>query len=270
MDPLTLATHITIAGFISLFLVDASGKDPVWLKVLKYLAFVAAIAVSISTGSRSGWVMIPLLVSLWLIGLKGAKSSTQAFLAVTAVSLACFAVYWGSDVVHERISRGLQDILDYAGGVNRDTSLGIRISLWRANWILFLQSPLYGWGFRGVPELSSVPAIAPFLTPLFESFFVHSGGHNEVLQSMMRMGVLGLTSRLLLFVVPLLAFARAVRSSLARRRTAGYLGLTVVIGYLTASASMEVFNLIYAASFYGLLLATFGAMAFSDTPHESK
>jgi O-antigen ligase len=266
MDPLTLATHITIAGFISLFLVDANGRDPLWLKGLKYLAFVAAIAVSIVTGSRSGWVMIPLLVSMWLIGVRGARSNAQALLAVIAVSLACFALYWGSDVVHARLIQGAQDIVNYVTGVNRDTSLGIRISLWRANWILFLQSPLYGWGFQGVPRLASVPEIVPFLTPLFESFFVRSGGHNEVLQSMMRMGVLGLASRLLLFAVPLVVFARAARSAIARRRRAGYLGLVVVIGYLTASASMEVFNLIYAASFYGLLIATFGSVALDRNP----
>jgi O-antigen ligase len=261
MDPLTLAAHITIAGFISLFLVDAGGRDPIWLKALKYLSFFAAIAVSISTGSRSGWVMIPLLVSLWLIGVRGGKSVRQIVLTVAAVSLACFAFYWGSDVVHERISRGWQDVLEYFSGGDKDTSLGIRISLLRANWILFLKSPLYGWGFKGVPALSSVPEIAPFLTPTFESFFVLSGGHNEVMQSMMRMGALGLLSRLLLFVVPLVVFARAARSAANGRRRAGYLGLIVVIGYITASASMEVFNLIYAASFYGLLVATFGCVA---------
>lgn len=261
MDPLTLAAHITIAGFISLFLVDADGPDPLWRKALKYLGFGAALALSIATGSRTGWVMIPLLIAVWLIGVKGAKSNVQALLAVIAVSLACFALYWGSDVVHERVSKGIQDILDYATGVDRDTSLGIRISLWRANWILFLKSPLYGWGFQGVPRLAGVPEVAPFLTPLFESFFVRSGGHNEVLQSMMRMGVLGLASRLLVFAVPLVVFARAAHSPVARRRCAGYLGLVVVIGYLTAGASMEVLNLIYAASFYGLSVAVFAGVA---------
>ncbi len=182
-------------------------------------------------------------------------------LSVLVVSVACFALYWGSDVVHERIAKGLQDVAEYFSGGDKDTSLGIRISLLRANWILFLKSPLYGWGFQGVPALASIPEIAAFLTPLFESFFVRSGGHNELMQSMMRMGILGLASRLLLFGVPLVVFAQAVRSPVARRRTAGYLGLIVVIGYLTASASMEVFNLIYAASFYGLLVATFAGVA---------
>lgn len=266
MDPLTLATHITIAGFISLFLVDAVGRDPLWLKGLKYLAFVAAIAVSIATGSRSGWVMIPLLVSLWLIGVKGAKSTRQVLLSVLAVSVACFALYWGSDVVHVRVAKGLQDVVEYFSGGDKDTSLGIRISLLRANWILFLKSPLYGWGFEAVPALSSIPEIAAFLSPLFEGYFVRSGGHNEIMQSMMRMGILGLASRLLLFGVPLVVFAQAVRSPLARRRSAGYLGLIVVVGYLTASASMEVFNLIYAASFYGLLVATFAGVALDKNP----
>lgn len=266
MDPLTLATHITIAGFISLFLVDASGRDPLGLRALKYLAFIAAVAVSVATESRSGWVMIPLLVSLWLIDARGAKSIRQVLLSVLAVSVACFALYWGSDVVHDRIARGLQDLSEYFSGGNKDTSLGIRVSLLRANWILFLKSPLYGWGFQGVPALAAIPEIGAFLTPLFESFFVRSGGHNEVMQSMMRMGTLGLASRLLLFGVPLVVFARAIRSPGADRRLAGYLGLIVVIGYVTASFSMEVFNLIYAASFYGLLVATFAGVALARDP----
>ncbi|HMA09853.1 MAG TPA: O-antigen ligase family protein, partial [Ramlibacter sp.] len=266
MDPLTLATHITIAGFVSLFLVDAVGPDPLWLKGLKYLAFLAAVAVSIATGSRSGWVMIPLLISLWLIGVRGAKSARQLLLTALVVSVACFALYWASDVVHARISKGVQDVLEYFSGGDMDTSLGIRISLLRANWILFLQSPLYGWGFQGVPALASIPEIAAFLTPMTQGFFVHSGGHNELMQSMMRMGILGLVSRLLVFGVPLAVFVQAVRSPVARRRTAGFIGLVVVIGYLTASFSMEVFNLIYAASFYGLLVATFGGVALDKSP----
>ena len=31
---------------------------------------------------------------------------------------------------------------------------------------------------------------------MFEQYFVRSGGHNELMQSMMRMGTLGLVSRL--------------------------------------------------------------------------
>jgi O-antigen ligase len=102
---------------------------------------------------------------------------------------------------------------------------------------------------------------------LVEQFFVHSGGHNELMQSMMRMGLLGLVSRLMLLLVPLVLFTRAARASLQRTRMAGYLGLTVVIGFIAASMTSEVFNLIYTASFYGLLVAALAAMVLAEEVH---
>lgn len=264
IDPLTLAQHITIAGFICLFCVDASGTDRGWQRLLKYSAFFAAIAVSLATRSRTGWTMVPILAGVWLIGLKRNNTFVRISLALLAVVAGCIAAYWTSDVVHTRVDMAAQEVIEYFSGGNRDTSTGIRLSLYRANWLLFLRSPLYGWGFEGTPALSSIPEIAVFLTPMAEGYFVHSGGHNELMQSMMRMGVLGLASRLLLFLVPLFLFAKAAGASLPRRRIAGYLGLTAVIGYMAASFSSEVFNLIYAASFYGLLVAALAATAFYE------
>ena len=264
MDPLTLAQHIAIAGFICLFCVDASGRDPGWLRLLKYAGLAAAIAVSLGTYSRTGWTMVPILAAIWLIGVKRHNSPVHIFLVLAAIVLGCVATYWVSGIVQERVNNAVQDVVLYFSGGNRDTSLGVRLSLYRINWTLFLQSPLYGWGFGSMPVLSSFPEIAPLATPMVEQYFVHSGGHNELMQNMMRMGVLGLASRLMLLLVPLVVFTRAARASSQRTRMAGYLGLTVVIGFITASMTSEVFNLIYTASFYGLLVAALAATALAE------
>lgn len=264
IDPLTLAQHIAIAGFICLFCVDASGRDPGWLRALKYAGGAAAIAVSLGTHSRTGWTMVPVLLAIWLIGVKRLNSPVHVSLVLVGIIMGCIATYWVSDIVQDRVNTAVQEIVSYINGGNRDTSLGIRISLYRINWTLFLQSPIYGWGFRDMPELSSTPTIAALATPLVEQYFIHSGGHNELMQSMMRMGVLGLVSRLMLLLVPLVVFTRAARASLQRTRMAGYLGLTVVIGFITASMTSEVFNLIYTASFYGLIVAALAAMALAE------
>lgn len=266
MDPLTLAQHVSIAGFLCLFCVDANGRDPLWFRLLKYAAFAAAMAVSLATESRTGWTMVPVLAALWLIGIKGHNSKTRIVLVLGAVAASCVALYWVSDIIHERVTLAVRDAVAYFNGSNRDTSLGIRFSLFRINWLLFLQSPVFGWGFNGTPALTVMPEIAALATPMVEQYFVHSGGHNELMQSMMRMGVIGLVSRLLVLLVPLALFTRAARSLEPRRRLAGYLGLVVVIGYAAASLSSEVFNLIYAASFYGLLVAAFGAAALAEQP----
>jgi O-antigen ligase len=264
MDPLTLAQHIAIAGFICLFCVDASARDPGWLRLLKYAGVAAAIAVSLGTYSRTGWTMVPILLAIWLIGVKRHNSLAQVSFVLIAIVLGCVATYWVSGIVQERVNTAVQEIVWYFSGGNRDTSLGVRLSLYRINWTLFLQSPIYGWGFRDMPMLSSTPEIAALATPMVEQYFVHSGGHNELMQSMMRMGVLGLVSRLMLVLVPLVVFTRAARASLQRTRMAGYLGLAVVIGFIAAGMTSEVFNLIYTASFYGLIVAALAPTALAE------
>jgi O-antigen ligase len=82
----------------------------------------------------------------------------------------------------------------------------------------------------------------------------------------MRMGVVGLASRVLIYVVPLCIFIAAARSVTPRVRQNGYLGLVVVVGYVTAGLTSEVTNLIYAASFYALLVAVFAAGALPRRP----
>ncbi|WP_332815775.1 O-antigen ligase family protein [Ramlibacter sp.] len=261
IDPLFLSQHIMIAGFLCLYSLHAWGRDPLALQWLKLVALGAALAISVGTESRTGWVMAPVLLVLWLVGMRHRGSARSMAGAIAVVALACLAVYLASDTVRIRIDEIGRDIRSYLDGSSRDSSVGLRISLFRANWALFLQHPWTGWGYESLPDLKTVAAVAPFYTPLLDHYFVQSGGHNEFLQAMMRMGVVGLASRLLLFLVPLWIFARAAHSADRGRRINGYFGLVVVIGYLTASASTEVINLIHAASFYALLVAVFAAGA---------
>jgi len=261
IDPLTLGQHITIVGFMCLFCVDASRRDGHALRLLKYAAFMAAIAVSIGTQSRSAWVIVPVLAGLWLIGLKRCNNPPKIGLALLAVLAACLLLYACSPIIQLRANEAVAEYAQYFNGGNRDTSPGLRLSMWRANWLLFLEHPVFGWGFSQPVDLQSVPHIRGFWTPMFETWYTKHGGHNEILSSMMHTGVFGLASRVLVFAVPLLVFANASRSLVQRRRVAGFLGLALVLGYLVASINTEVFNLVYIASFYGLLVAALASTA---------
>ncbi|TFZ08164.1 O-antigen ligase family protein [Ramlibacter humi] len=264
IDPIVLSQHTMIGAFVCLY--SLRRREPLWLRALKLAGAAAAVAVSVRTGSRTGWTMAPLLLVLWLLKARGGATARTVAASVALVALACFAVYFASSTVHVRINDAVNDVRQYAAGTFLDSSVGIRISLYRANWIFFLQHPWFGWGHSTLPDVKTVPAIAAFYSPLFETNFVGAGGHNEFLQAMMRMGSVGLASRLLLFLVPLWVFVAAVRSGDPARRQNGYYGLVLVIGYLTASITPETTNLIHAASFYAQFVAVFAAGALAREP----
>ncbi|MBA2960732.1 MULTISPECIES: O-antigen ligase family protein [Ramlibacter] len=263
MDPLTLSQHMMIAAFICLFLVQPS--DPAWRKATMAAAIGLAILVALGTQSRTGWLMIPILLTVWLM--RGRRLTTRQLAgSVSAVAVACVLAYWCSPVVQLRVDTVGIEVAAYASGANLDTSVGLRLSLYRVAAHLFVDRPLLGWGFATLPDIRTIPAITPFYTAALQSYFIGAGVHNEFLQAMMRMGLAGLLSRLLIYAVPLAIFVQACKSSAPRVRQNGYLGLVVVVGYLTASFTSEVTNLIYAASFYALLVAVFAAGALPRRP----
>ncbi len=261
MDPLTLSQHAVIVGFMCLFMVNMNGREPVLLKALQYGAFVAAIAISVGTKSRSGWILLPVLGLLWLVGLRRHRRPLELVLALSAVVALCLALYGWVPVVRDRVDLAALEIGQYFHGGDRDTSTGLRISMWRANWVLFLEQPWFGWGYTRPADLHAVPEIMAFLTPMFELWYTKHGGHNEFLSNMMQTGLPGLVSRLMVFGVPFVLFCSAIRSGTPRRRVAGYMGLALVLGYAIAGINTEVFNLVYTASFYGLMLAALAATA---------
>ncbi|MFD0667488.1 O-antigen ligase family protein [Ramlibacter sp. MAHUQ-53] len=259
MDPLMLAQHAALVGFLSLFLVRAD--DTAALRALKLAGWLAGLGIALATGSRTGWLMLPLLALLWLASTGRLRRPLHLALALGALALAALALYALSPVVRTRVDLVATEIPAYLAGANPDTSIGIRLSLFQVAWAAFLEHPWAGWGFTTLPTPEALPATAALWTDLMRATFIHSGTHNEWLQHMMRMGVLGLLARAALYLVPLALFARAALAGEGPARTAGYLGLVVVGGYLTASFTSEVSNLVYLSTFYGTMVAAFGAIA---------
>lgn len=263
MDPITLSQHTVVFGFMCALLVGERTERPQLQRLLLLAAFSLALAVAVRTQSRTGWLIVP--VAALLVVLKHSRSrNTHLPLALLALLALLVAVYFAIPNVRFRIGEAINEVWMYMDGGSRDTSIGVRLSLFRTNLILFTERPLFGWGYALTPDITSIAAVRQFHTPLFHQYWLNSGGHNEYLQSMMRMGVVGLAARLLVLGIPLLVFASATRSGDANRRRNGFLGLVVTLGYLMSGMTVEVFNLSYSVSLYALLVAVFAAGALPN------
>ena len=259
VDPLSLSQHSMMLAFLCLFTLEKGEPWPA--RLLKLAGMVAGLAVAVSSGSRTGWTMAPLLAPLWFLSRPWMGGWVRRGLGLALVLVALLAIGWGSTVVHQRVGDLISDIHLYFSGENPDTSVGVRISLFRVAWAAFLEKPLAGWGFSVLPTAATLPDTAALWTQTMTGYFVNSGTHNEWLQALMKMGLPGLVSRVFMYLLPMALFIQAIRSSDEVRRQSGYLGLVVVIAYLASGMSSEVSNLIYLSSLYGLMMAGLGAMA---------
>lgn len=255
VDPLTLGQYSLMFGALSLFSINIVEDDRVWAIAYKVAGVVAGFGTSLVAESRSAWAALPLIAVVWLTMVPRIRRPWQIAAGVIAVAAGCILVYQLVPSAHARVGEALSDLTLYFHGGNKDTSLGLRLSMWRATWQLFLQSPLSGYGDSHLPPLAAIPATASFATPTLQEFMGVSGAHSELLQSTIRSGIFGVISTVLIFAVPAVVFLRAAVSSDRRVRAAALYGLCYIAALFSFGLATEAINLKFLATFYGLMIA---------------
>ncbi len=260
VDPLTFGGYALVIGFTCLFLLNVK-KDRLFLSALKLLGFACALFLSVGSGSRSGWMAIPFVLALWVfINRKNTKLVINVSLVL--ISALVIALFLNENLQH-RVLSIFQEI--YAWMTNQankeEGSGGMRLTMWRMSWVLFLESPLYGYGDPvGYKHLLEQPLLTSFAGPNALGA-ITLGPHHEIFGQMLRSGIFGLIAGLLLFFAPFTVFIQQLRRN--SHNLAAQVGLAFVLGLFICSLSIEVFNLKYTTSFYALMLACLGAQALS-------
>ena len=273
VDPLTFGSLSLMLGLLCLVSINQFGTESGLSKLLKILACLAGLYLSVSSGSRTGWLALPVVVLLWLGFLPFRHRQILMAFGFLATLLVSAAMYHFSPIVQQRIDLGLTELLSYQWrNPNPVSSIGDRISFIRVAFYLFAQDPLGGWGDTGFRALLDVPELSIFTLPETRDFVVNSGFHNEIATNMVRSGIWGFISSFSLLFLPLFFFLSRLFSSSKKIRGLAFYGVVFMTCVLINGMSTEVFNLKFTASFYALMLASLlGAIFVAEQPnHLSK
>lgn len=219
------------------------------------LGFVLGLYLVMGSGTRGSWLAIPILAMLW-VNLNHKKISRQfgivlgLLIFVVAMLIVLFFPH-----IFERLVSGFSEINLWLQHGERDTSAGIRLSMWHISWDLFVNQPIWGYGDKGFQAYLNAPFINLEATQDAKNTIYCCGPHNELLANALRSGMLGIISVLCLLLVPLCIFIRKINHYQPEIKLAAELGLVYLITLIVSSLSMEVFNLKYTSSFYGLIIA---------------
>lgn len=139
-----------------------------------------------------------------------------------------------------------------------DTSVGMRLEMWRGAWEMFVHHPLLGVG-TGVyqdrlAQLIQGGEIFPFV-----SGFDHP--HSDYFNALSSAGIVGFLALLAVLAIPFLHFWRALRNKDAASHAVGLAGALTVIGFAIYALTDTIFlhsmmitwYVIYMALFYALL-----------------
>ena len=222
-------------GMLSLLLgslawVGAFAVRSGWARAGLLLALAFGLGASLLSGTRGSWVVFPALVVVVGLGFWRMLPRRALTVGVTALLALLLLVSLSPTLaVTERVSEALESVDEYDEG-ERGNSFGVRVEMWRVGVQLFAEKPLLGWGEGALQERRDDWAAAWDLDPAVSK---HDQLHSDLIDTAARRGLVGLGSLLMLYGVPLVLFARALRGRPdATTRALAVAGLVVVVAFI--------------------------------------
>jgi len=177
-------------GMLSLLCVDWFGRDGWLLRILKFTGFAAGVIASIASGSRGGWLAIPMFIAVLVYFSRSRISRKIVLASVSAALVAVSIAYFTSSTLQKRVNGLVNDVTVFDRG-SRDTSTGIRLQLFKAAVEVFAHHPVFGVGPEGFALQMQPMLEAGKLTPVAAELG-RGEVHNDLLSKAAGMGIFGL------------------------------------------------------------------------------
>ncbi|MFM2482486.1 O-antigen ligase family protein [Celerinatantimonas sp. YJH-8] len=206
------------------------------------LAGVAGLFTSALSGSRGGWIAIPmaLLYIFWqsreLIG------RTRAMLIlISFVVLAGIVIAIPQTNVYQRIDDTITNVQAYISGENAVTSSGERFEMWKAAFYLFKKAPILGVGKYDLQVEKQILANQGLIN---SSVVQYGHAHNEYLTNLSEYGIIGLILLLFVYGVPLRLFVKQVRyyASHWQYKSVAMAGVLVPVCFMDFALTQSMFS----------------------------
>lgn len=195
--------------------------------VLFLCGLAGGLVASFLSGTRSGWVAIPLIVPVILFAYRDRILDKKWLIPVILAALGLLvAVMVSVDVVRERTIIAGQQVEGYfEEGVNH-TSVGLRLDMYKAGLAAFSENPLIGIGPSGIE--TKVDAMAGS-GEVHQNVARYRHLHNQYIDNMARYGLIGLVSYLALLLVPFFLFLKKARHGSPAVRAVGLAGALFLV-----------------------------------------
>jgi O-antigen ligase len=210
---------------------------------------------SIFTGSRGSWISLPFcLFVLYRChgGVLGRRRVIAGLFGIAIVFATLYAI--PRTDVKARVQAAIAETNGYFKNGNTETSSGARLEMWRIGFMIFPQHPWLGWGKQGYMNKKEQLIEAGQASPIIRE---HTHLHNEYLDALVKRGLPGLASVLLLYLAPLLLFAREMKRAGPKARPYAVAGMLLVICYLGFGLTQAFLTHNNGVTMFAFLLAVF-------------
>ena len=254
IDPLIFGQIALALSVISLLMIRFNEKRISLILLLQLIGAIAGIYLSLLSGSRTGWLAIPLIIFFWVMHYSPLPRWKTVLLAFTAIGLFMSTLYFGSSTMKPRLNDMYSETINYHWNkMNADTNVGVRISWMRIGWHFFSINPLTGWGDQGLEKNINDEAIAVYASKASRDGILIAGFHNDFVANAVRYGIGGFIATVGIFLLPLLFFTYCLRYKKVESYAMAGIGYVLIQSF--SSLSYHVLDFKFMASFYALMIA---------------
>ncbi len=252
-DPNAFGAYITLITTLIFFSIDPKEFFNRKLESsIKLVGFLTGLYLVAGSETRGAWLCIPFLLLAWFFF--HVRKNIKCTLVISIIMiLACLISYQLLENLQSRVNSGFTEVYSWVYTQNKDTSAGIRFSMWKITYDLLLERPFSGFGDLGYQGYLNQTTFTSKYSPLALHVMAKAGPHNEYLANLLRSGIWGGIAIFLILVAPLFILT----SKVDKNDSFQYLmlqGMALFICLAIASLSIEIFNLKYTSSFYGLIV----------------
>lgn len=239
-----------LLGFLSAFTLGWDNPRDWRVLLPRLLALVSGGYASYLSGTRGGWLAVPVFVVLLGMQYQWFAHKKRLLVATLVIVIAAGALL-STGRVHKRIAEVSTDVSMLHKGED-STAVGLRLQLWNASRLIFERHPIYGIG-KGhlVDELGAMAKRGEAKAEI-----VNERAHSDFFSTLAEMGAVGVACLLLFYYGISVYFWRHRRSTDAAIRAASYAGLAVATSTVIFGLTIDVLVPIMVTALLALLVAT--------------
>jgi len=257
VDPLSFCSFTLLFALLACLGAVHYYKEVNYLHKLFYIfSIFIGFYLSITSGARTGWINLPVfIVILYFYSLIVISKKERLFFFLATLFGLAILLYQNSQFIN-KIDLGIQEFSNYKmNGLNADSSIEMRLSMYRMGAEYFFERPFAGWGDLSWQNRINWQEFSIYASKVAIDAPKH-GFHNEIITNSVRSGIWGFISVVSLYIVVAHRAASGLKMKLDRRHRLVSVNMLVVILHLFfAGLVTETTNLTFLSAFIGVLLA---------------
>lgn len=239
-------------------------RTELFIKITVVLVGIVGVIIA---ETRSSWFAIPFFLAIGLILIHKLFSIWRLILTGMFAVIVTAGAFYANPSLSARAKLAVNEYVDCRTITPiADTSVCIRIQLWRASWHMFKANPLLANAGSArfeekLAELHKQGIVSKFTSEDFGE------PHNDFFFALANYGLMGLIAFLLMYFVPALIFTMRMRVGFTQDiRVAAAMGLSVCAGFIAFGLTEAMFRSMRMLSFYVVL--TSWLLALSHINHK--